>query len=138
LLRPSTGDAKQEAGPPPEPIHFRAGHPAASESLEDSLAGPMEHELDSLRSNLRWLAAYPQVPLEIVGMTDSRECSGSACATLSNRRAMLVLDWYRMHGANVSQIRRVEGIGNARPRTLERNDDERQQDRVVDTFVTNH
>lgn len=78
-------------------VEFKSGRPLAGESIEESVADFRVAERD-LKSIAESLKKIDKVGAEIVGFTDSRECSELKCQDLSLRRAKLIYEWLIRHG----------------------------------------
>jgi OOP family OmpA-OmpF porin len=95
-------------------IYFKAGMPSANGHLQSALA---EGSLDVLGWNADLMArsARTKVRFEIIGATDSSECSGSQCVELSKRRAKFVREWLVTRGVPAGALMEPKGIGTGYP-----------------------
>jgi len=95
-------------------IYFKTGMPSANGHLESALD---EGSLDILGwdADLMMRSAKTKVRFEIIGATDSSECSGSECIELSKRRARFVRGWLVARGVPAGALMEPKGIGTASP-----------------------
>lgn len=95
-------------------VNFKARHPTQDEELKAALSGP--GDLKALENDLAVLKKMPaDIPLRVVGHTDSEECSGDTCSELSLRRAKAVHDWLLGQGIPESRMSAPRGYGMERP-----------------------
>jgi hypothetical protein len=95
-------------------VNFKVGRPSSYSSLSAALSGPRDQE--ALENDLSVLQKMPSnTPLRVVGFTDSKECSGTLCVELSQRRAQAVHDWLLRRGVSKSRLSPPYGFGSARP-----------------------
>lgn len=115
-------------------VYFKPGLPSMNGRLEDALG---EGSLDILGWNAELMAksAKSKVRFEIIGATDSSECSGAACVELSRRRAVLVHDWLVARGVPVGALTDPKGIGTQSPIADDSTPDGRARNRHVEFGV---
>jgi|SRR5690606_21878708 len=95
-------------------VNFKPGQPASGKTLLEAVAGPRDQE--ALENDLALLKRMPpEIPLRVLGFTDSEECSGLPCSELSLRRAQALHDWLLSHGVPKSRLSAPKGLGSARP-----------------------
>lgn len=95
-------------------VNFKTGQPASGKTLLQAVAGPRDQE--ALENDLALLKRMPpDIPLRVLGFTDSEECSGLSCSELSLRRAQALQDWLLSHGVSKSRLSAPKGLGSARP-----------------------
>ncbi|HEX7801986.1 MAG TPA: OmpA family protein [Pseudoxanthomonas sp.] len=95
-------------------VYFKSGKPASGDSLDDSLSD--FNDQYALDSSLLLLEKMPKdIPLRVLGFTDSNECSGTACIELSEQRAKVMHEWFLGHGIPKSRLSSPYGFGSARP-----------------------
>lgn len=95
-------------------VSFKPGHPFQGEVLTTALSDT--NGLEALESDLVLLKKMPiNIPLRVVGSTDSKECFGDACSELSFRRAETVHDWLLSRGIPASRLHLPHGYGSERP-----------------------
>jgi hypothetical protein len=100
-------------GPDIRGINFRRLQPLAQDSLATAVV--TSDSIKILQMDADVLREYPKLRVEIIGFTDSEECSGRACIDLSLRRANLVMAWLISHGVPKSQLSGPIGHGDATP-----------------------
>ncbi|TAA28066.1 MULTISPECIES: OmpA family protein [Pseudoxanthomonas] len=109
-------------------VNFKTGQPASGKALLEAVAGPRDQE--ALENDLALLKRMPpDVPLRVLGFTDSEECSGLSCSELSLRRAQALQDWLLNHGVSKSRLSAPKGLGSARPISSNETEDGRAQNR---------
>lgn len=96
-------------------VSFKTGKPIQShDTLRDTLTSSLDEE--ALEKDLELLKRTPpDIPLRIVGFTDSKECLNQACLELSLRRAQYVNDWLVNRGIPKSRLSEPQGFGATRP-----------------------
>lgn len=110
--------------------HFNPGKPALGDSLEDSLSEGSSRVQYAVENDLRPLKVMPrEIPLKVLGFTDSKECADLECLELSQRRAQLLHDWLIRKGAPESRLGKPEGRGSSWPVDNNETDDGRTRNR---------
>ncbi|MDR6672034.1 OmpA family protein [Xanthomonas sp. 1678] len=118
-------------------VNFKPGQPAVGVPLADALA--TSDDQDSLKSDFFILEKMPpDIALEVVGFTDSIECSGMSCLDLSLRRAQSVHDWLISRGVPKSRLSTPRGFGSARPVGDNETDEGRARNRRAYISYENH
>ncbi|MGN7919468.1 OmpA family protein [Lysobacter antibioticus] len=109
-------------------VNFKPGQPASDKTLLEAVAGPRDQE--ALGNDLALLKRMPpEIPLRVLGFTDSEECSELPCSELSLRRAQALHDWLLSHGISKSRLSAPKGLGSARPIGDNETEDGRAQNR---------
>lgn len=121
------------SGPELISLHFKRGHPKAGEPLVSALGD--EFSKGALDRDLSILKRYGDLRFEILGFTDSEECSGSDCDELSLLRAMAVYDWLVKNGVSRSSLSDVAGRGASLPIDDNGTDDGRSVNRRVEINI---
>ena len=96
-------------------ILFKSGGPAIADDFFDSLAEPLEVQIQRLEIVRDFLVKNPQVKVQIMGFTDGLECRGLYCKKLSAERAEAVRNWMIRNGVNAKSIAGTEGHGTDYP-----------------------
>lgn len=97
-------------------VTFRSRQPSSGQQLFTALSDPAETNILALRVDLSLLERFPtNIPVRVVGFTDSVECSGRKCLDLSEARARAVHDWLISNGAPTGRLGQPYGFGAARP-----------------------
>ena len=127
----AAGDSKQGYFADPSDfwgVNFKPGQPASGKTLLEAVDGPRDQE--AMENDLALLKRMPpEVPLRVLGFTDSKECSGLACSELSLQRAQVVHDWLLSHGVSKSRLSAPRGLGSTRPVGDNKTEDGRAQNR---------
>ncbi|KAB8164379.1 OmpA family protein [Lysobacter maris] len=109
-------------------VNFKPGQPVSGGALLESVAGPCDQ--DALENDLELLKRMPpDIPLRVLGFTDSEECSALQCYELSLRRAQVLNDWLLSRGVPKSRLSAPMGLGSERPVGDNRMEDGRAQNR---------
>lgn len=109
-------------------VNFKPGQPDSRGTLLEAVAGPRDRE--ALENDLALLKRMPSdIPLRVLGFTDSEECSALQCYELSLRRAQVLNDWLLSHGVPKSRLSAPKGLGSERPVGDNRMEDGRAQNR---------
>jgi len=95
-------------------IQFKQGAPLSGSSLESALHDA-DFYMQSLYRDVDIIKRNPQIRFEIIGFTDSSECSTVQCESLSAYRAQIVYDWLRSKGVPSASLKGPIGRGSAMP-----------------------
>ena len=96
-------------------VNFKAARPRQGEVFSVSLLSSSTDE-EALKKDLQLLREMPSdIPLRVVGFTDSSECGGGECYELSLRRAKGITDWLVGMGIPSSRLAAPHGFGAERP-----------------------
>ncbi|MFK3648509.1 OmpA family protein [Lysobacter enzymogenes] len=96
-------------------VFFKPGLPSSDQGTAlNALASPIDEA--ALRSDLELLKQAPaQIPMRVVGHTDTHECSADDCMRLSLRRAEFIHRWLIANGIPETRLDPPKGYGAARP-----------------------
>jgi outer membrane protein OmpA-like peptidoglycan-associated protein len=106
-------------------VRFPEGQPIATGNFDAS-----PELLTAINGALDIFNSFPKLKVNLVGHTDSKECTGTACAELGLRRAHYVYDWLDVHGANRTQLGTVITVGSDAPVLSDDTEDRRLSRRV--------
>lgn len=123
-LRASAGTPTADVPDIPD-VRFPEGQPIATGNFE-----PSPELLTSINGDLEVFNRFPKLKVNVVGHTDSKECTGTACADLGLRRAQYVYDWLDLHGVDRMQLGTVKTVGADVPILSNDNEDRRLSRRV--------
>lgn len=95
-------------------VEFKSGRPLSGDSIESSVVDfkLTEKNLSIIVDSLKKI---DKVEAEVIGFTDTKECSSLECKYLSLRRAKMVYSWLIRHGVPMSRLRGPTGGGNEWP-----------------------
>ncbi|MBX9402510.1 OmpA family protein [Lysobacter sp. BMK333-48F3] len=96
-------------------VNFKTARPRQGEDFSVALLSSSA-DREALKQDLHLLGKMPSdIPLRVVGFTDSRECAGEECRELSLRRAKAITDWLIGMGIPSSRLAAPQGFGAERP-----------------------
>jgi OmpA-OmpF porin, OOP family len=116
-------------------INFKLARPSNDESLTDVVAEPAQDSMAILEIDADFFLHHPKFGVRVVGFTDDRECTGSNCILLSQRRAKYVYDWLIRYGVPRDQLYGPEGEGSAEPIDNNATEEGRARNRRVELQV---
>lgn len=95
-------------------VNFLPGKPSSTDhDLIAALASPRDKK--ALENDLAVIVEMPdEVPLRVVGHTDTSECTDDTCVELSTRRANLLNEWLVQRGVPRSRLSAPHGFGSTR------------------------
>lgn len=92
-------------------VAFKPGKPGLHDSLDESV-GSLNDSMEILNANAKLIKKFGgKYKVKIAGFTDTMECSGEACSSLSLRRAKFVSSWLLANGISASDLAATEGHG---------------------------